>query len=51
MASMRQGIWDEICSVKCKLATECEAADEKMIKHLKLERATVFKGASHSNAL
>ena len=43
MASMRQGIRDEISSMKHELATEREAADEKLVKRLKLEKAPVFK--------
>ena len=43
MASMRQGIRDEISSMKRELATEREAADEKLVKRLKLEKAPVFK--------
>ena len=43
MASMRQGIRDEISSMKRELATEREAADEKLVKCLKLEKAPVFK--------
>ena len=43
MASMRQGIRDEMSSMKHELATEREAADEKLVKRLKLEKALVFK--------
>ncbi len=43
MASMRQGIRDEMVSMKRELATEREAADEKLVKRLKLEKGPVFK--------
>ena len=43
MASIRQGIRDEISSMKHKLATEREAANEKLVKRLKLEKAPIFK--------
>lgn len=40
---MRQGIRDEMLSMKRELSTEREAADEKLVKRLKLEKAPVFK--------
>ena len=40
---MRQGIRDEISCMKRKLAMEREAADEKLVKRLKLEKAQLFK--------
>ena len=43
MTSMQQSIRDEMASMKRELSTEREAADEKLVKRLKLEKAPVFK--------
>ena len=43
MASMRQGIQDEMVAMKRELSTERKAIDEKLVKCLKLEKAPVFK--------
>ena len=38
MASMHQGIKDEMVSLKRELSAEREASDEKLVKKLKLEK-------------
>ena len=43
MTSMQQSIRDEMASMKRELSTEREAADEKLVKRIKLEKAPVFK--------
>ena len=43
MASMRQGIKDEMASMKRELSAEREAADDKLLKRIKLDKAPVFK--------
>ena len=43
MASMRQGIKDEISTLKREQSEEREAADAKLIKKMKLDKAPVFK--------
>ena len=43
MTSMQQSILDEMASMKRELSTEREAANEKLVKRLKLEKAPVFK--------
>ena len=47
MASMRQGIKDEMVSLKRELSAEREASDEKLVKKLKLEKAPVFRKKGH----
>ena len=47
MATMRQGLRDEMSALKRELAVEREAADEKLVKKLKLEKAPVFRKKGH----
>ena len=43
MSSMRQGIKDEMISMKREMSAEREAADDKLLKQIKLDKAPVFR--------
>jgi hypothetical protein len=47
MATMRQGVKDELAVMKRELSTEREAADEKLVKKIKLEKAPSFRKTGH----
>ncbi len=47
MATMRQGIKDELAVMKRELSSEREAADEKLVKKIKLEKAPTFRKKGH----
>ena len=47
MATMRQGMKDELAVMKRELSTEREAANEKLVKKLKLEKAPTFRKKGH----
>ena len=42
MATMRQGMKDELTVMKRELSAEREATDEKLVKKIKLEKAPSF---------
>ena len=42
MSAMRQGIKDGMITLKRELSAEREAADEKLVKKIKLEKAPTF---------
>ncbi len=47
MSTIRQGLKEELTSMKRELAAEREAADEKLVKKLKLEKPPVFRKKGH----
>ena len=47
MTAMRQGIKDEMVTLKRDLSNEREAADDKLLKKIKLEKAPTFKKKGH----
>ena len=47
MSAMRQGIKDEMVTLKRELSAEREAADEKLVKKIKLDKAPTFKKKGH----
>ena len=47
MATMRQGMKDELTVMKRELSAEREAADEKLVKKIKLEKAPSFRKKGH----
>ena len=46
-SSMREGIKEEMVALKRELSAEREAADEKLVKKLKLEKAPTFHKKGH----
>ena len=47
MATMHQGMKDELAVMKQELSVEREAADEKLVKKIKLEKAPTFRKKGH----
>ena len=47
MQAVKEGMRDEISSLKRELASDREAADERLVKKLKLEKAPTFKKKTH----
>ena len=47
MTTIRQGLKEELSAMKRELSAEREAADEKLVKKLKLEKAPVFRKKGH----
>jgi hypothetical protein len=47
MQAVKEGMRDEISSLKRELASDREAADERLVKKLKLEKAPTFKRKTH----
>ena len=47
MQAVKEGMRDEISSLKRELASDRGAADERLAKKLKLEKAPVFKKKMH----
>jgi hypothetical protein len=47
MQAVKEGMRDKIPSLKRELASDREAADERLIKKLKLKKAPTFKNKTH----
>ena len=47
LKTIKEGVHDEVASLKCKLASNREAADEHLIKKLKLKKSPSFKKKTH----
>ena len=50
MSTIRQGLKEELSAMKRELSAEREAADEKLVKKLKLEKAPVFRKKGHESS-
>ena len=47
MTTIRQSLKEELSTLKRELSAEREAADEKLVKKLRLEKAPVFRKKGH----
>ena len=47
LKTVKEGMRDEVASLKRELVSDREAADERLLKKLKLEKAPSFKKKTH----